>query len=268
MATNKPKLYLLFLCLIVSSCGLYKDKQYKDISYYQNLDRSGNYEEEIRNYSPLKIQTGDILGINVSDINQEAASVFNTSINRVNGNNMENTPLNPVYGFKVDANGEVQLPLVGSMKVAGFTTDEVGKQLTASLLNYLKKPIVNIRILNFKISVQGDVLKPDVYTIQNDHINIVEALSLAGDLTITAKRTNVLLIREENGKRQFFTINLTKKDLFDSPYYYLHNNDILYVDPDETKYDAVSRSYKTNTLTISALSVAAIILSAFFVYHH
>jgi len=268
MVKNKTKLYFLLISLTLASCGLYKDKEYNQVSYYQNLDRSGAYEENISNYSPLKIQTGDILGINVSDINQQAASVFNTSVNRANGNNMENTPVNPVYGFKVDANGEVQLPYVGNMKVSGLTTEQVGKQLTTNLLNYLKSPIVNVRILNFKISVLGDVLKPDVYTIQNDHINVVEALSLAGDLTITAKRTNVLLIREENGKRQFFVIDLTKKDLFDSPYYYLHNNDIIYVDPDKTKYDAVSRSYKTNTLAISALSVAAIILSAFFVYHH
>ena len=113
------------------------------------------------------------------------------------------------------------------MKVSGLTTEEVSQQLTSNLLPYLNKPIVNVRVLNFKISVFGDVLKPDVFTIQNEHININEALALAGDLNITAKRDNILLIREQNGKRQYFPVDLTKKEIFESPYYYLQNNDIL-----------------------------------------
>ena len=267
----KKKITLLFtlaLIFIMSSCGVFRDSEYKDVSYFQNLNHSGSFQEDINNYSPLKIQPADILGINVSSINQEAASVFNTSLNHVNGGSAEGNTPNPVYGFRVDANGEVQLPLVGSMKVAGLSTDEVAKQLTANLLTYLKSPIVGIRIINFKISVFGDVLRPDVFNIQNEHININEALSLAGDLNITAKRTNVLLIREQDGKRQFFVIDLTKRDLFSSPYYYLHNNDVLYIDPDKTKYDTVSRSYKRSAITIGTISVLAILLSAFLVYRH
>ena len=254
--------------LIISSCGLYKDKGYQQISYYQDLDRSGTAPEAIKNYQPLKIQPGDILGINVNSLNPEASSVFNTSINHVNGNNLDNSAANPVFGFKVDASGQVTLPYLGNLSVVGMTTDELAKDLTAKLHDYLKSPIVNVRILNFKISVLGDVVKPDVYTVQNEHININEALSMAGDLNITAKRNDVLLIREENGQRQFVSIDLTKKDVFDSPYYYLHNNDVIYVNPDKTKYDNVARSYKTNTLVISsALAVLAVLASAFFVYH-
>ncbi len=262
-----PLCFLLAIAML-SSCGLYKDKGYQQVSYYQDLNRSGAATEEIKNYQALSIHKGDILGINVNSINQEAASVFNTSINHQNGNNLDNTAANPVYGFRVDDSGYVQLPLVGGMKVAGLTTDEVAKQLQTNLTQYLKSPIVNVRILNFRISVLGDVAKPDVYTVTGEHININEALSMAGDLTITAKRNNVLLVREEDGKRQFVTIDLTKKDVFDSPYYYLHNNDVLYVDADKTKYDNVARSYKTNTLVISAVSVVAILVSAFLVYHH
>jgi polysaccharide export outer membrane protein len=262
------QLSILVGVLFISSCGVFRDREYKNVSYFQNAEHSGFTQENITNYTPLKIQSDDILGINVSSINQDAASVFNTSINKVNGSNGDNTVVNPVYGFKVDGNGEVQLPLAGTMKVAGLTTNEAAKQLTANLLPFLKSPIVNIRILNFKISVLGDVLRPNVYNVQNEHININEALTLAGDLNITAKRTNVLLVREQDGKRQFVYIDLTKKELFDSPYYYLHNNDILYIDPDKTKYDTVSRSYKKATLTLSALSVLAIVLSGFLVYHH
>jgi len=262
-----PLPVLAIFILTISSCALYKDNGYKQISYYQDMNKTGA-TEAIANFQPLKIQTGDLLGINLSTLSAEGTNVFNTNINRVNGNGLDASATNPIYGFRVDGNGQVLLPLVGGMKVAGMTTDEVAKTLTVKLQDYFKSPIVNVRILNFKISVLGDVLKPDSYTIQNEHININEALSLAGDLTITAKRTNVLLVREENGQRQFFVIDLTKKDVFESPYYYLHNNDIIYVDADKTKYDTIARSYKTNTLIISSsIAILAILASAFFVYH-
>lgn len=268
MKTKLQLPLLSMLLLLACSCGLYKDKGYKQVSYYQDLDRNGPTRETISNYQPLRIQPGDLLGINVNSPTPEAAATFNTSVNRVDGNNLDSSPTNPVFGYRVDHSGDIQLPLVGGMKVEGLTTDEIAKQLSAKLVDYFKTPIVNVRLLNFKISVLGDVMKPDVYTVQNEHININEALSMAGDLNITAKRTNVLLVREENGHRQYITIDLTKKDIFDSPYYYLHNNDVIYVDADKTKYDNVARSYKTNTLVISALSVLAIVVSAFFVYHH
>ena len=268
MKKNFPRLVLPLFMLITSSCGLYKDKGYQQVSYYQDLDRSGVTREAIQNYQPLRIQTGDVLGINLSSPTPEATAIFNSSVSRENGNNLDVSAINPVYGFKVDLTGHVQFPLVGSMKVDGLTTDEVAADLEGKLKDYVKTPIVNVRVLNFKISVLGDVVKPDMYTVPNEHININEALSLAGDLSITAKRTNVLLVREENGQRQFVTIDLTKKDVFDSPYYYLHNNDVLYVDADKTKYDNIARSFKTNTLVLStSLAVLTIIASAFFVYH-
>jgi polysaccharide export outer membrane protein len=249
------QVYLIALMVIFSSCHAYKD-----VPYYQNLDRSRPTEEAITNYSPLKIQPGDMLGINVSTSTPDGSAAFGTSLNRPMGNNSEPVTVNPVYGFLVDPNGVIQVPFVGSMNVKGLTTDEVAKQLSASLVTYLTKPIVNVRIINFKISVMGDVLRPDVYTVANQHININEALTMAGDLNITAKRKNVLLVREIDGKRQYYTIDLTNKDLFNSPYYYLKNNDILYIEPDRTKYDTVDRGYRTSTLAISALTAFASIV--------
>jgi polysaccharide export outer membrane protein len=251
------QLYSIAIIAVLSSCHAYKN-----IPYYQNLDRSRVTEEAINNYSPLKIQPGDILGINVNTTTPDGSAVFGTSLNRPMGNNSEPVTVNPVYGYMVDPSGNIQVPFIGSVNVKGLTTDEVAKQLSNSLVTYLTKPIVNVRIINFKISIMGDVLRPDVYTIANQHININEALSLAGDLNITAKRKNVLLIRELDGKRQYYTIDLTQKDLFNSPYYYLKNNDILYIEPDRNKYDTVDRSYRTTTLAISAVSaVTSIIVS-------
>src|SRR5690606_3016617 len=122
-------------------------------------------------------------------------------------------------------------------------------------------PSVNVRIVNFKISVLGDVARPDVYPIRNERITVLEALSLAGDLNITAKRKNVLLIREQDAKRQYIPIDLNSKTLFTSDYYYLKSNDVLYIQADKTKYAPYDIGYRNATLLVSALSVVAIALS-------
>jgi len=254
-----PLFALTVFILTISSCGLYRDSGYKQISYYQDMNHAG-VTEAIANFQPLKIQTGDLLGINLSTLSPEGSAVFNTNINRVNGNGLDASATNPIYGFRVDGSGQVLLPLLGSMKVAGMTTDELAKSLTVKLQDYFKSPIVNVRILNFKISVLGDVLRPDSYTIQNEHININEALSLAGDLNITAIR-QIFLIREINGKREYIPIDLNSKRLFDSPYYYLKNHDVLYITPNRTKISNNNTAgFQRVSLIISALSVAALIL--------
>ncbi|WP_204376029.1 polysaccharide biosynthesis/export family protein [Hymenobacter coccineus] len=209
----------------------------------------------------MLIQSGDILGINVSSLNPEASAVFNYNLSRVNGNNYDNSPGNPVYGYLVDQQGTIQLPLVGAMTVAGLEPAQIRTRLRQQLLAYLREPVVNIRLLNFRISVLGDVAKPDVYVVNNERITLLQALSLAGDLTITAQRTNVLLIREQNGQRQYISIDLTSKVLFTSPYYYLKNNDVLYVQPDKAKYAPVDRGYRNLSLVLSALSIIAIVFA-------
>ena len=112
------------------------------------------------------------------------------------------------------------------------------ESLTEQLANYIKSPIVNIRITNFKITVLGEVLRPGSYSVPNERISIIEALGLAGDLTIQGKRNTVSLIREVQGERKFVTIDLTNKKLFDSPYYYLAQNDVIYVEPNKTKVNS------------------------------
>lgn len=245
-------LYVLAFTIVLNSCNSY----YKDVPYYQNLDRSHVSEEKITNYTPLRIQPGDVLGITVTSLNE---NVTNTN-SEFNANSKNPGQDNLADAYRVDVDGAVHLPYVGTMKVAGLTPDEMARDLTSGLESYFKKPIVRVRMLNFKIAVFGDVLRPDIYTIQNQHVNINEALALAGDLNITAKRKRVLLIRETGGKREYVPLDMTNKDVFDSPYYYLKNNDMLYVEPDKTKYDSVDPSYRTTTLAISAISAAASII--------
>jgi polysaccharide export outer membrane protein len=247
----------LIAVLFFASCD-----SYRQVPYFQDLDRNSVIQEDIRNYSPYTIQPNDILGIYVADAtNPEGAQPFNFNLTRANGLNGDASSNNPIVGIIVDAKGYIQLPYLGPMKVAGYTIIDLKEQLAKSLTTYMKSPIVYVRILNFKVSVMGDVLRPDVYTFVTDNVTIAQALSSAGDLNITAKRNTVLLIREIEGKRVFIPIDLTSKKLFESPYYYLKNNDILYVDPDKTKFATVSRDYRSATVIIGTLSALALIMT-------
>jgi polysaccharide export outer membrane protein len=249
--------YLPFLFILLNfSCS-----SYKKVPYFKDLNRDSLIIENVKNYVPITVQPADILGINVSSRNPESSSVFNYNLNRVNGNMYDQSADNPVTGYLVDYNGEIQLPLIGNFKVSGLTTSELRKKLTEVLLTYYKDPVVNIRILNFKVAVYGDVQRPDIYTLHNERTTITQALTLAGDLNITAMRNNIILVREQDGKRNFIPIDLTSKKLFESPYYYLRNNDEIYVQPDRTKYATVDRGFRITTLALSGLSIIAIVLS-------
>jgi polysaccharide export outer membrane protein len=240
--------FMVMLGLItigVTSCN-----SYEKVLYFQDLDKSGMHKEVINNYAPLSIQTEDILEINVSSLSPEASAVFSFS------SSVGKSGASSGSQYLVDHSGEINFPMLGPLKVAGFTTSELREQLRSKLLSYLKEPIVNIRILNFKVSVIGDVVNPGVYNVPNEKITIPEVLSMAGDLQLSAKRNNVLLVREQDGHRQFIPIDLTK-NIFQSPYYYLKNNDLIYVQPDKSKVGATS---KTFNIVASALSLTAIVV--------
>lgn len=250
------------LILFLSSCGV----PYKQVPYFQDLKDSGNVQETILNLNPLKIQKDDILAITVSSLNPEASAIFNMgNTSSVNPNQVNTTssisPAITANGFLVDQDGNIQLPLVGSVKVRGLTTTAARELIQQKLLTYLKEPVVSLRLINFKVSVLGDVARPGVYSIQNERVSVPEALSLSGDLNITALRKNVLLIRENEGKRQFVRLDLNKKDLFNSPYYYLQNNDVLYIQPGNSKYASVDSSYRNIGLIVSVLSVIALVIT-------
>jgi len=259
----KHPIYIFFLLsLVLTSCS-----RYRQIPYFQDLKLSSPATEEINNFSPLTIQKDDVLGIIISSASAEASAVFNNKLTRVNSNNDDmsaGNPINPYEGYLVDGNGEIQFPVLGNLKVAGLTTPQLRKMLLEKLATYLKNPAVIVRIINMKISVLGDVTKPDVYPLKTERITILEALALAGDLTITAKRKEVILIREQDGKRAYIPVNLNSKALFTSDYYYLKSNDVVYVQPDKTKYAPYDIGYRNATLIVAALSVIVIGLSTIY----
>lgn len=255
----KKIIYLILTAICFSACGV----KYKTIPYFTDLPDTAKIEQQINNYTILKIQKDDILEIKVSSLNAEASAIFNfgnTSTSNTGSNLSTSATGN---GFIVDQNGMIQLPYLGLIKVAGLTTTEARELIQNKLIagDYLKGPIVSLRLTNFKVSVLGDVAKPGVFPVQSERVTVTEALSMAGDLTITAKRNNVLLVREINGKREQVRLNLQSKELFNSPYYYLQNNDVLYVQPGEAKYASVDSSYRNVSLIISALSVIALLIT-------
>lgn len=256
----KKIFYLITAVLFLSSCGV----KYKSVPYFTDLPKEEALQEDIKNYSTLKIQKDDILAITVSSLNPEASAIFNMgNTSSVQGSNVSasSTPINTANGFIVDQNGAIHLPLVGSVNVEGMSTVVARELIQSKLTTYLKEPVVSLRLINFKVSVLGDVAKPGVYPVQNERVSVAEALSMAGDLTITGVRNNVLLVREYQGKRQYIRLDLHSKDLFNSPYYYMQNNDLLYVQPGTAKYASVDASYKNVSIILSALSVIALIIS-------
>ncbi len=258
----KKTIYLFIAVLFLSACGV----KYKTIPYFVDLP-PGNLSEEIQNQTILKIQKDDILAITVSSLSNEASAIFNMGNTAVmqGGSATGSNAANAVNGFIVDQNGSIQLPYLGSIKVEGLSTADAREMIQTKLIkgDYLKEPVVSLRLTNFKVSVLGDVARPGVYPVQSERITVIEALGLAGDLNITAKRNDVLLVRENQGKRQQVRLDLQSKELFNSPYYYLQNNDVLVITPSSAKYASVDSSYRNASLIISALSVIAIIISRF-----
>jgi polysaccharide biosynthesis/export protein len=241
----------------------------KKVTYFQDgLPGQGGNQNQIslpESYIP-SIKPGDVLSIQVSSLNAEASVMFNpyapmSAVNSRNGmqTNINGLPETP--GYLVSPAGQVDLPLIGLQTVGGLIVSDAAKLIREKLQTYLKEPTVNIRNLNFRVSVLGEVTRPSLFTVPNDRITLLEALSLAGDITIYGRRDNVLLIREENGNKTFARIDLTKRDLFRSPYYYLHPNDVLYVEPGKARITNADQFYQLAPTLLSALSFIAIILT-------
>ena len=255
------------IVLFLSSCV-----QQKQIAYFQKELNQSDTIAVAQVYIP-KIQPGDILSIPIGSLNPVASSFFNpystlpvtTDNNSSSMQSPASANLAPVLsqttapGYLVDAEGNIEIPVLGVIKIAGLTTSQARDVLKNRLKLYVKEPTVNVRFLNYKISVMGEVARPSVYVIPNETITLPEALSLAGDMTIFGKRDNVLVIRDVNGKRNLW-VNLNTRDVYNSPYYYLHSNDVIYVEPNGGRIAQTDRIYTVLPIILSALSLISIIV--------
>jgi polysaccharide export outer membrane protein len=253
----KRVFYGLLFTIFISSCVTNKN-----LIYFQDVKRNTVSVEDAQAFVPVTIQPLDVLSINISSLNPDASAVYNHGVVSNNAITVTGSveQVGEAGGYLVDNSGNIQLPVLGNFKAAGLTVPEFKAALTSVLTKYLKEPYVNVNILNFKITVLGDVGRPGILRVQNQRINFTDAISLAGDLTPTAVRNNILIIREQNGKRQYIPVDLTKRDIFNSPYYYLRNNDIIYVTPGKYKSTLAADNFsRTIGIIGGVLSLGALI---------
>lgn len=209
-------------------------------------------------YEP-KLQPDDILMIVISAENPEAAIPYNQMLVAFQ-NNTATIAQPSLQSYLIDKDGYVEFPIVGKLKLGGLTRIEAINKIKSLLEPHVKEPTVNVRILNFKVSVIGEVNKPGSFSIQSERITILEALSLAGDLTIYGNRNSILIIRDNEGLKTIAKVDITKRDFINSEYYYLSQNDQIYVEPNKTKANA-SVIGPDVTVAFSALSILVTILA-------
>lgn len=218
------------------------------------------------NYQEPRIQKGDLLAITVFSGNQMASSYYNQPVNSISASGTPGATSTSVTGYLVDDQGNIRLYQLGTIKVEGLSKRELADLMNKSYLdkNLLTDPHVEIRFLNFKITLIGEFNRPGVYTIPTEKVSVLDAIGLAGDLTGYARKDNVLVIREVNGKREFAKLNLLGTDFFTSPYYYLQQNDMVVVDVTRNKA-AVNDQITVRNITVAAsiLSTIAIFLNVF-----
>ena len=239
-------LSLLILCF---SCA---SKQ--DVIYYQNID-SLNTQQNSSSYE-IKIQPDDLLMIIVSAEDPEIALPFNltTVATQNNANLLAATSQSVIQSYLVDKNGNIEFPVLGKLQIGGLTRTEALQLLKDKIAVYIKNPIINMRIMNFKISMQGEVNIPGTYSVTSERVTLIEALSMAKDMTIYGKRDNILVIREVNGVKSYNRVDITKADFINSPFYYLAQNDVVYIEPNRTKVNASAVGPNTSVI-ISAISL-------------
>jgi len=238
----------------------------KEMLYFHKLASEGDIiqsiPDSIKNYeSP--IAPDDMLAITVTSIDPNAVAMFNlpTQNFMVPGEEMIMTTPS-LQTYLVDNDGYIDYPVLGRIKVAGMQRNELAQYLKNEISRYVEDPIVNIQCTNFKISVLGEVTKPGTYDVSGERITILEAIGLANDITIYGNHSNVLLVREENGTRSFHRLDLTKPDVFTSPYYYLQRNDVVVVEPNKARqgYANYSQDKQYLVSVVSAVTSAVSVI--------
>ena len=254
----KSALFLAVIFLASCTTG-------RNLVYFSDLNSGTSNQTPIQNDIVPRIQPDDILGIVVNSQNPESNLLFNNGMMLPPSSTAGASAATsrPIEGYLVDPNGEINFPTVGKVKLAGLTKEEATDKITGIVGKSVKMPIVTIRYLNFHVTVIGEVNKPASFTVPTEKVNILEALGLAGDMTAFGRRDNVLIIREKDKVRSTTRVNLNNKSLLNSPYFYLQQNDIVYVEPDKVKALQASARNANLPIYLSFISLAAILLGNF-----
>lgn len=247
---TRTALAVISILFLAASCA-----PVKDIAYFQ--DKALNNPEKIDQFGGIVIQPNDMLSIVISSRKPELATIFN-----LGGSSSSDGAANTL-GYIVDNDGNIDFPILGIINVAGMTRSELAAKIKDLLLKkgYLNDAVVTVEFLNFKVSILGEVNSPGTYTVTGDKVTVLQALSMAGDLTIYGKRGNVTVMRELNGERTFYAIDLCSVEMFKSPAYNLQQNDIVYVEPSQEKARQSTIDDKNLKLTSIVVSSGSILIS-------
>lgn len=246
-----PAFFLvLFSIVLITSCA-----SRKNLVYFQDIEEIDKLASRVI-YDPV-LQPDDLLTITVSALNMETVLPFNLPVVAYmdTGQRASGTP--QLQTYLLDNQGNLEFPVIGRIKLGGLTRSEAVDLLREKISHYVKNPVINIRIMNYRVTVLGEVARPGSYTIPNERITIPEALGLAGDLTVYGKRDNILIIRDKNGEKTYTRVDITKKDILESPYYYLQQNDVIYVEPNKAQVQ--SSTYNRNATVV--ISIASVIIA-------
>jgi polysaccharide biosynthesis/export protein len=262
---NVPCLLLLLSVLLLGSCV-----QHRDLVAFQAgaFNASLSPAEQIASQTQLEIQPDDVLQITINTADDATSRPFNIGGGDFGGGNQNfrggagNIGAFALNGYLVDSLGFIDFPVVGRVKVGGLTLDETRNVIADSIAPYLKDPAINIRFLNFRFTVLGEVNGPGTITVFNKRITLLEALGQVGDLTPYANRGRILVIREIDGRRVHGRVNLEQGDIFNSPFFYLKQNDVIYVEPIQAKIATVADPLgRALSYGSAVLSLAAVILA-------
>lgn len=251
----KKYVILIISILFYSSCA-----RTQRAVYFANV-KDATVFDEIK-VPEIIIQKNDLLSITVNSVNPEASRIFNIPNHPdIRSSTPNGTVLEPA-GYLVNNEGNIQLLMLGSIRAEGLTKEQLQKTIQNTIIErkLLIDPVVEVRHLNFRVTVIGEVARPNVITVTNEKITLLEAIGLAGDLTIFGKRTDVLIIRTEGGKRVANRVNLNTTELINSPFYYLKPNDVIYVEPNAARVQTSSRVIPLLPAIVSSLSVLIVVI--------
>ncbi|WDF57126.1 polysaccharide biosynthesis/export family protein [Mucilaginibacter sp. KACC 22063] len=252
---------IVFIAVLFSSC-----RTKRNLTYFSDLPDSTTYKTKVLNLAETKIQAGDILSITVNSPSPESNMLFNGGmpLTQSMGTGLQSTSATPAApaqnGYEVNHSGDVNFPVLGKVQIAGLTKEQAAEKITDLLKGYIKQPVVNVRFLNFRVTVLGEVTRPSTFNVQNDGINILEALGMAGDMTVYGKRENVLVVRQTGETRTMARLNLNNKSVFESPYFNLQQGDVVYVEQDKSKLSATRTAILTSII-VGSVTIISVLLS-------
>ena len=242
--------------LSATSCGTPKD-----VAYFQDLNNNPDTVITLQN-RVITVKPTDKIYIGVKSKDPQISQLFNL-MGETRGSSANNLSQDAYY-YTVDSKGDIDFPVVGKIQVAGLTREEIAEKVKKSLVDasLVKDPTVTVSLSNLHYSMMGEVAKPGQYAIEEEKVTILDAISKAGDLTIQGKRNDVMVLRQENGHQKIYKINLCSgRDIFSSPAYYLQQNDVVYVTPNDTKKRSSTLNGNTVQSTGFWLSISSLLVT-------